>query len=138
LVGRGERLKGIDAAREVTTTFKLTYLDVPLSVRYVPYRAEVSGRTVDTYVLVGPTASFLLGGSVVQTVSDDESSINVGRSFRTLVPALHFGAGVTTPLSLGRIGLEVNYDMGLSSSTMTGVDIRNQGLEMALTYVFRI
>jgi hypothetical protein len=138
LVGRGERLEGITAARPVTSTFELTYLDIPLSIRYVPYTGDVSGRTIDTYLLAGPTASFLLDGKVVRKVAGDQSSSSAEGSFRTFTPAFHFGAGITTPLSFGRIGLEVNYDLGLPSSTVTGVDIRNQGLELALTYMTRI
>jgi len=134
LVGRGESLEGLSGGRRVSTVVKLTYIDLPLSIQYTPFRADALGKTVRAYLFAGPTASILLRNRTVQTIGENESSSSSGQNFRSFIPGAHLGIGTEAALPTGQIAVEFSYDVGLRKITTTNIDLRNHGIGIALVY----
>jgi hypothetical protein len=98
---------------------KLTYLDVPVLVKYKVAR---KGTNIVPYVFGGPTIGLLLSATETTTYKSTTTDSDVKSAMNSLEVGLTFGGGV----QVGKVMVEGRYTVGLtnivSTEELNGID----------------
>lgn len=132
-----EGTKG-DVGGGVTTTFKLSYLELPVMLK-LSAPLQGSGK-IRPYVMAGPAVAFELScrleasnGSQSASADCDDDQVNLDT--RKVLFGVHFGAGI----EIDRVFIGAKYQLGLTSLDDTGgVDVKNRVIAIMAGYGFRL
>lgn len=137
-VQAGQEYKGISAGERYALKVQLAYLKFPLLAQYRPLTVKVAGRPVSAYLSVGPYLSALLSAEERITQPGGEQTNDLRSIMRTVSWGGQAGIGFSTTVPIGRVGIETSYVLGLQDTSTSSLDMKNQGLVVALTFDFNI
>ncbi|MCD7971153.1 MAG: PorT family protein [Candidatus Azobacteroides sp.] len=116
------------------TTFRNSYLDIPINLKY-----NVGLMGVGLYAAVGPYFSFALDGkkfgdaidAVGDFTSGDIDNFDIGLNFGIGAKVSKIGVGVQYGL-----GLKEAYEIPKSDVSLESTKVKNRGFSVLLTYYF--
>ena len=125
---------------EMSSTTSLNYIQVPINVQYkIPF-----GNNLRFLLQAGPYLGFALNGNIRTevsgagiTITPDDEKIEFG-SGDDEMRRLDFGVGFGAGVEFGNFQVAAGYNLGLANlSNVDGGTIRNNGLALTVTYLFR-
>ncbi len=126
LVIQPEVLYSMKGAESEGESFDLTYIDIPVLLKYaIPMEGMVAPN-----LFVGPLLGILLSADAAgEDVKDQLKSMDYG---------VVFGAGVDFDLGTGKVTIDARYNLGLASIDDSGADwdIKNSGMSAYVGYLF--
>lgn len=108
-------------AKQGSTTFSTTYINVPVLAKYT---IPVLGLFVET----GPQVGFLLSAKA----STDAGTTDVKSQLNKTDLSWAFGAGFKLPLGLG---IDLRYNAGLSKIPTSGANIKNSVIQLGAFFM---
>jgi hypothetical protein len=110
---RGVAFDMISDAVTVESSFKLSYLEVPVLARFAVGPTD----GVHGVLLAGPVVGFKADAEFTASVPGNEESVDVGDQFKTTVFSGLVGAGVAVPLGESRrLLLQARFQKGISNA----------------------
>lgn len=133
-VRTGQKYKGISTGERYSSQVRLEYLRVPVLARARLFTPKIVGRTVSVELLAGPYISALLRAEENLSTPGTDRTDDISSVTRPVSWGGQVGVGISAPLSFGRVGIETRYNLGLRDISTSSVNVRNQGLVVALTF----
>jgi hypothetical protein len=130
----GQEYKGINAGQRYSSEVQLSYLQVPVLAQARLLATQIGGRPVSVRLSAGPYLSFLLEAKERITQPSDNRINDLNSITRPFSWGGQVGLGLSTPLSFGHVGIETRYNLGLRDINTSSVNVKNQGLTIALTF----
>jgi len=127
---KGAKSSYKDEWEEEETTDKLSYLDIPLMLKY-----NVAGGL---NLQAGPQVGLLLGAKQKNEYKSDEGSGSVEMDVKEYMKKIEFGLGFGLGYDFGAFGIDARYNLGLSNiyDSEEDVKITNNVIQIGVSYKF--
>lgn len=133
-VRAGQKYKGIDAGQRYSSQVRLAYLQVPVLARVRLFMTRIMDRRMSVDFSAGPYFSALLNAEEEINLPGNEQTDDISPVTRPVSWGGQAGVSVSIPLSVGQVGIETRYNFGLRDVNTSSVNVKNQGLTVALTF----
>jgi len=116
---KGFDAKEMDQGEEISSKYKISYIEVPVLVYY---KVPLKGR-IKPCVFFGPYVGFAQKVMEVQTAFDDTEKRDVGDNLKGQDFGLVFGGNVRYRVGSLNLLLDIRYSLGLNNIAMDITDV---------------